>query len=389
MTSNVREFGAKGDGKFDDTEAFFKAIEAIPATGGVLYIPPGIYNLTRNFKVQNKAVWIRGDGIGISRLVWTSAARSVGIGIIQARVQGNQTDFTHISGLSLYTQQENNGTALVIDLSGQCNNHAKIVMNRTSPRICVEQLEIRGDNGDTQGWRRGMLLDHGHHAVINNVHITGMTRGGAESGIHLDGAGSPTEVQIYSCWVFHVNKGIHVTGRVEGVKVSQCDFVAVCYGIYAEHCLQMNVINSHINASSGGIRAHNVNQSSFSNLLLYKCLDSTEGFGIRIEGDSGRNIISNTIFVNISKSQQMHAIQLANGCHHCITANNIFQNAGTGIVCLPGSSNCQSSGNVFEHPKLSKKFCDGGNPSNCCVDIGGNGGGSGSGSGILQRLRNL
>ncbi len=29
-----------------------------------------------------------------------------------------------------------------------------------------------------------------------------------------------------------------VQGNVEGVKVSQCDFVAVTYGIYAEHCLQ-------------------------------------------------------------------------------------------------------------------------------------------------------
>lgn len=388
MTSNVRDFGARGDGGSDDTEAFFKAVEAIPSTGGVLYIPAGIYLLTRNFKVQNRAVWIKGDGIGITRLIWTAAARSVGIGIIQARVQGMQTDFTHVSHMSLYTQQENSGTALVVDLSGQCNNHAKIVMNRTSPRICLEQLEFRGENGDIQGWRRSILLDHGHHAVINNVHITGMTRGGAESGIHLDGIGSPTEVQIYSCWFFHVNKGLHITGGVEGVKISQCDFVAVCYGIYAEHCLQLNVINSHINASHGGIRAHDVNQSSFSNLLIYKNSDSCEGFGIRIDGNSGRNIISSTIFVSICKTQPMHAIQLAGPCHHCITANNVFQNAGTGIVCMDGAANCQSSGNVYEHPKLSQKFCDGGNPSNCCMDIGAEGGGGGGG-GLLQRLRKM
>ena len=35
---------------------------------------------------------------------------------------------------------------------------------------------------------------------------------------------------------------------MEGVKLSQCDFVAVEYGIFAERCLQLNVINSHINA---------------------------------------------------------------------------------------------------------------------------------------------
>lgn len=59
-------------------------------------------------------------------------------------------------------------------------------------------------------------------------------------------------------------------GNVEGVKLSQCDFVAVQHGVFAEKCLQLNVVNSHINASHGGILGRNVNQSSFSNLLIYK-----------------------------------------------------------------------------------------------------------------------
>ncbi len=42
-----------------------------------------------------------------------------------------------------------------------------------------------------------------------------------------------------------------------------------------------------------------------------QCLDSGEGFGIRIEGNSGRNIITNNIFVNIAQKMPMHAIQLA------------------------------------------------------------------------------
>jgi hypothetical protein len=37
---------------------------------------------------------------------------------------------------------------------------------------------------------------------------------------------------------------IQVQGGVEGVKISQCDFVAVCYGIYAEHCLQVQTHQS-------------------------------------------------------------------------------------------------------------------------------------------------
>ena len=38
----VRQFGAKGDGTGDDTEAVKKAIASLPQYGGVLYFPPGI-----------------------------------------------------------------------------------------------------------------------------------------------------------------------------------------------------------------------------------------------------------------------------------------------------------------------------------------------------------
>lgn len=48
---NVKQFGAKGDGTTDDTEAIQNAINAIPKTGGILYFPPGKY--------------IQGDGTGL------------------------------------------------------------------------------------------------------------------------------------------------------------------------------------------------------------------------------------------------------------------------------------------------------------------------------------
>ncbi len=41
MTSNVRDFGAVGDGRTDDSEAFLKAAAAVNPAGGVLYVPAG------------------------------------------------------------------------------------------------------------------------------------------------------------------------------------------------------------------------------------------------------------------------------------------------------------------------------------------------------------
>lgn len=39
---DVRECGAQGDGRADDTEPILRAIDQLPQAGGVLYFPPGV-----------------------------------------------------------------------------------------------------------------------------------------------------------------------------------------------------------------------------------------------------------------------------------------------------------------------------------------------------------
>ena len=147
----VRQFGAKGDGTGDDTEAVKKAISSLPHYGGVLYFPPGrsspsprplhpfprapsqqratilakitvpsaqvtplpyvemlphsclqhpdkpnvdgavgcdshrftalhtgLYLLSECLRLGDRPVVIRGDGVGVTRLIWTVGAASSG-----------------------------------------------------------------------------------------------------------------------------------------------------------------------------------------------------------------------------------------------------------------------------------------------------------------------
>jgi hypothetical protein len=53
------QFGAKGDGVTDDTQALLKAIDSI--TSGVIYLPAGTYILTAVINIRKQIV-IRGDG---------------------------------------------------------------------------------------------------------------------------------------------------------------------------------------------------------------------------------------------------------------------------------------------------------------------------------------
>lgn len=58
VVANVKDFGAKGDGKTDDTEAFKNAIEATKA--GAILIPEGRYILRNILWIEKSNIVLRG-----------------------------------------------------------------------------------------------------------------------------------------------------------------------------------------------------------------------------------------------------------------------------------------------------------------------------------------
>ena len=72
--SNIRDFGAKGDGRSDDTDAVQHAIEA---TGGFVEFPPGDYLLTRtvtlNLPITGRA-GLTGSA-GAAKITWRAPER--------------------------------------------------------------------------------------------------------------------------------------------------------------------------------------------------------------------------------------------------------------------------------------------------------------------------
>ena len=60
VKATVTEFGAKGDGVADDTEAFLKAIAS--TSNGAVLIPPGRFKITQVLKLTRSGVVLRGSG---------------------------------------------------------------------------------------------------------------------------------------------------------------------------------------------------------------------------------------------------------------------------------------------------------------------------------------
>src|SRR6478736_1290204 len=65
--ANVRDFGAKGDGTTDDSDAFLAAIAK--AGRGAISVPPGRYRITKILEISKPGVVLRGAGTEKSVLV--------------------------------------------------------------------------------------------------------------------------------------------------------------------------------------------------------------------------------------------------------------------------------------------------------------------------------
>lgn len=85
---NVRNYGAKGDGKTDDTAAVNAAI-AKAGQGSVVYLPAGSYRLTQPLYLKSDLV-LRGDGAALTSLLFEGAG-TAGRCIGAIRWDSNQT----------------------------------------------------------------------------------------------------------------------------------------------------------------------------------------------------------------------------------------------------------------------------------------------------------
>jgi hypothetical protein len=66
-----RDFGAKGDGRTDDTAAFLRAIQEAP--DGALFIPRGRYVIQRDLRIERSRLVLRGEGPDKTVLYFTKS----------------------------------------------------------------------------------------------------------------------------------------------------------------------------------------------------------------------------------------------------------------------------------------------------------------------------
>ncbi len=228
-TYNVKDYGARGDGKTDDTRAILDAIDAIPDfkspsvnRGGALFFPSGVYVLSSPISISGKPISMVGEGKAHSILKWVS--ESGGIDVRGSGVGSNDITVFELRNLTLATAVENGGgTALRLEWPVMRANPQK--------KTTISNVEIRGWDQFSKAtidnyWDKGIWITNPGGLDISHTDILGKSRSSAY-GIQCDSPrnSGPIRHFLSNLYVLGFETGIDWEGPNEGVYLNNFEIV--------------------------------------------------------------------------------------------------------------------------------------------------------------------
>lgn len=193
---DVKAYGATGDGATDDTTAIQAAVNAIPAAGGVVFVPPGVYLISGPINL-NAFVIVR--GVGYQGTEIRAKSTFSGAAMIQNLTQDGTQQFVGIESLYVNANKSVATVPIGIKLStiGQPTYLRDVAVgSATGNGIVVD--------GGSVGGAAGFLLDNvwvsscnDHNIVLQGElydavlqNVTSEFQAAGKAAIHLNGTAS-------------------------------------------------------------------------------------------------------------------------------------------------------------------------------------------------------
>lgn len=221
---SVLNFGARGDGRTDDTAAFNKAIAALPSDGGTVYVPRGNYVIDPLVSIKARSnLHIQADD-GVRYLVVPNSAIRYGVfallGVNNVKVSGGTVygdrylhNYTTV-GLSTKEQTHEWGHAMQLYGCSQVTIEDMVLRDLTGDGISMASKDVTGDSAEEQCF---------------DIHIRGViSTNNRRQGISV---GKASDVVIEGCELSYTNGtlpmcGIDIEpenrGRTDGVWIHRC-----------------------------------------------------------------------------------------------------------------------------------------------------------------------
>lgn len=227
--------GHPGDGIADCTSALETALATLTPKGGLLFIPPGDWLITRDLVVAHlrHPIALRGAGAGVSRLGFQECA-GLDFRFDQHGIQ--QPAGLDLCDLTLAARGAA-GTALAVSYGAP-----EVTNDHYRPSVTLDRCRI--ESSDAGWWANGLDLADCWNASLSNLFLSGGAQGGVWA--NLTGAAINLRRMAVNTHISNVRAAFWKTGlrchveeqlaplpthHTEGIFVSNSSFVAVQQGV--------------------------------------------------------------------------------------------------------------------------------------------------------------
>lgn len=294
--TNVKDYGAVGNGSTDDTAAFNAALAAInTGIGGTLWIPPGKYRLDGAISATlatSTSIHIMGAGVEVSVLYFAANSgitlTCVDSGYWTKNPSGNAIS---LSGLSITAGLEPSGTAFKII--------GNTLTGRPVPPININNVTVRGDVPNN-GFAIGLHFDKADAANVSHYNWFGKILAYQGDAAVITGTSTynVSAFRFSNCgWTYGAN-GVTAGDYVEGVHLTNVDMVAFNKGVEwlcsAAVESELAMANCHIAAVLYCVHTRGLMDNHIANSLFFPSGAPTTWNGIRMDYSSGA--ITNCFF---------------------------------------------------------------------------------------------
>ncbi len=356
---NILTKGGAGDGSTDNNAALTAAEAALPGTGGCIYFPPAAstYNFaashTFTLPAGQFSVTYLGAGADVSRLNWPAGG---GLTVAASSAQHS----VHVADLSLLTGAANTGSALTLSNTVLLGNYAQSDVTRVT---------IRGVDGfaATDSWVHGIAVVGLSNINFDTVLVYGNSGGVQGDGINLIGVPgtSPFYGVVYNIAkssFYKVNIGLSYGSYIQGVTVTQSNFVNGSTGIYVPPsgtgATELAVSDSNFNTTSNQVLISSpIAAVMFSHNLVYVGA-STTGFWFNSTG--GQSTFVGNAFSGVSVTGST-GIYASSAQSPVTVVGNTFNGLGTAINLQGSTSGWNVCGNQFAGNTTNIGFAGGNN----------------------------
>jgi hypothetical protein len=363
---NVRDFGAVGDGKADDSAAFAKALQAAMDAGrGAVWVPAGEYRLAGQVKVEGSpaALSLLGDGQGVSCLVCDNPEGALRLHDPWCKWQ------VTVRGLSFLAAREGAGVALEV------SSPPRGVRNYRT--LLVQDVDIRGQGLPTHNYfDRGIVALNQWRPMWQNVVVSGVLDPALKSeksddplqyrpacGIQADGCYAPT---FQHCYVWNCRTGYQLVteNRPQGPEdcaFYRCNAVGCRVGMdIATTSIEPQLVidSCHINCRDVGIRLARRKFFQIVNCLLYGNDGSDDQPYVDIalancyDGLLRGNIFHSPAATNLKPEppSQRTMITVDAACHDLLISHNLFNAKGRALWVAQGARGIVFADNRATNP---------------------------------------